>query len=65
MPLHVKPYVSEVTRFIQDLKDRDPGLEARQKEGRARLWDRPQNPELRRAFEAGGLEQKPYVYGTE
>ncbi len=65
MPLHVKPYVSEVTRFIQDLKDRDPTLETRQKEGRARLWDRPQNPELRREFAAARVPQKPYVYGSE
>ena len=65
MPLHVKPYVSEVTRFIQDLKDRDPSLEARQKDGRARLWDRPQNPELRSAFQAGKVAQKPYVYSNE
>lgn len=65
MPLRIKPYVSEVTRFIQDLKDRDPTLEKRQQEGRARLWDRPQNLELRREFAAARVPQKAYVYGDE
>lgn len=65
MPLNVKPYVSEVTRFIEDLKKRDPGLEKRQREGRARLWDKPQDPELAQAFKAGRIRQKAYVYGDE
>ena len=65
MPLNVKPYVSEVTRFIQELKTRDPDLESKQKEGRARLWDKPQDAELAQAFKAGRVRQKPYVYGSE
>lgn len=64
MPLKVKPYVSEVTQFLQDLKRSDPELEAKQKQGRARLWDRPQNPELAQAFKAASVPQKPYVYGS-
>ncbi|OIQ71785.1 hypothetical protein GALL_465950 [mine drainage metagenome] len=65
MPLAVKPYVSEVTSFLQDLKARNPELEAQQKNGRARLWDREQDAELRARFDAGQVPQKPYVYGTE
>ena len=65
MPLNVKPYVSEVTRFIEDLKKHDPGLENRQRDGRARLWDKPQDPELAQAFKAGRIQQKAYVYGGE
>ena len=65
MPLAVKPYVSETTSFLQDLKARQPDLEAQQKEGRARLWDRPQDPDLRDAFAAARVAQKPYVYGTD
>lgn len=64
MPFKVKPYVSEVTHFIQDLKHSDPQLEAKQKEGRARLWDKPQNAELSKAFKAGRVPQKAYVYGS-
>jgi hypothetical protein len=65
MPFNVKPYVSETTRFIDDLKKHDPALEDRQREGRARLWDKPQDPELAQAFKAGRLPQKAYVYGSE
>ncbi len=65
MPLAVKPYVSEATRFLQDLKAQHPDLEARQKQGRALLWDRPQDPDLRDAFDAGQVRQKPYVYGVD
>jgi hypothetical protein len=64
MPLKVKPYVSEVTQLLQDLKRSDPTLEAKQKQGRARLWDRPQNPELTQAFKAASVPQKAYVYGS-
>ena len=65
MPLAVKPYVSEVTSFLQDLKARNPELDAQQKNGRARLWDREQDAELRAQFDAGRVPQKPYVYGIE
>ncbi len=65
MPLAVKPYVSEATRFLQNLRIQDPELEAKQKQGRALLWDKPQDFELRQAFDAAKVPQKPYVYGTE
>lgn len=64
MPFKVKPYVSEVTRFIQDLKQSDPQLEVKQKQGRALLWDRPQNPELAKAFDEARVPQTAYVYGS-
>ncbi|MHB1668709.1 MAG: DUF3460 family protein [Thiomonas sp.] len=65
MPFAVKPYVSEATRFIQSLKVQNPELEAKQKQGRALLWDKPQDPQLREAFDAAEVPQKPYVYGSE
>ena len=52
MPLVVKPYVSEATRFIQSLKVQNPELEARQKQGRALLWDKPQDAQLRADLDA-------------
>jgi hypothetical protein len=64
MPFKVKPYVSEVTRFLEDLKRSDTQLEAKQRQGRARLWDRPQDPELAQAFEQARVPQKPYVYDS-
>ena len=33
-------YRSEVTQFIDDLKQARPELERKQREGRALLWDR-------------------------
>lgn len=65
MPFLVKPYYSEATRFLQDLKAQRPELEASQKQGRALLWDRPQDPELRAAFDRARVPQKPYVYGID
>ena len=41
MPLFWKPYKSDATQFIDSLKQRDPQLEERQRQGRFLLWDRP------------------------
>lgn len=35
-----KPYVSEITSFIADLKQKRPTLDEEQRRGRALLWDR-------------------------
>ena len=34
------PYQSEVTRFIDSLKAKDPKLEGKQRQGRELLWDK-------------------------
>ncbi len=65
MPFAVKPYVSEATRFLQELKSQHPELEEAQKSGRARLWDRPQDADLHAAFDAARVPQKAYVYGID
>lgn len=65
MPFAVKPYVSEVTRFLRDLKAQRPELETAQKQGRSLLWDRPQDLDLRAAFDRARVPQKPYVYGID
>ncbi|MEJ7138067.1 DUF3460 family protein [Amphibiibacter pelophylacis] len=65
MPLFWKPYRSEVTQFLDTLKQQRPQLEAEQKAGRALLWDKaPANPEQRSGFEAARVPQQPYVYQT-
>ncbi len=56
-------YRSDVTCFIADLKASRPDLEAQQRTGRALLWDKHVDRELRQEFEAGRVAQKPYVYG--
>jgi hypothetical protein len=68
MPLFNKQasYVSEVTRFITELKQARPTLEAEQQAGRARLWDKQQIDleEMRRTQESR-VKQKAYVYQSE
>lgn len=56
-------YVSEFTRFIDEMKQHNPTLEAEQQAGRARLWDKPKLDldEMRRAQESR-VKQKAYVY---
>lgn len=58
-------YESEITRFLKDFKQSHPGAEARQREGRDRLWDKPQNSELLEGFRAARVPQKPYVYQAD
>ncbi|MCK9510411.1 MAG: DUF3460 family protein [Pigmentiphaga sp.] len=58
-------YQSEITNFLNDLKQQRPGLEARQRAGRALLWDKPLDPELQDGFRQARVPQKPYVYQTE
>ena len=60
-----KPYKSEVSIFIDELKAKKPALESEQRAGRALLWDRS----IDRSEQAGWLEakvpQQPYVYQTK
>ncbi|CAM4046499.1 DUF3460 family protein [Bordetella tumulicola] len=60
-----KNYESEITRFLKAYKASHPDTEERQLEGRARLWDQPQNPELLEGFRAARVPQKPYVYQAD
>lgn len=65
MPLFWKPYKSEVTQFIDELKARKPTLEAEQRAGRALLWDKPVDRNAQADFRAARVEQQPYVYQTK
>jgi hypothetical protein len=65
MPLFWKPYKSDVTQFIDSLKARDPQLEARQREGRARLWDKALDRDDQKDWRDASVPQKPYVYSTK
>lgn len=64
MPLFVKPYVSEITHFIADLKKAKPALEQEQRDGRALLWDKPLDRDAAARAAASRVAQKPYVYGS-
>lgn len=62
MPLFWKPYKSDVSRFIDELKAKKPSLEAEQRAGRALLWDKSLDRDAQAAYQAARVPQKPYVY---
>ena len=57
-------YRSEVTQFLDDLKQSRPELDLQQRQGRALLWDKQIDRELQAEFKAGRVTQAPYVYQT-
>ena len=59
-------YVSEATRFLQDLKATRPHLERAQRDGRALLWDKtPIDLEQSARWKDSRVAQKSYPYQTE
>ena len=65
MPLFWKPYRSDVTQFIEQLKSQRPALEEEQRRGRALLWDRPVDREAQGDWREARVAQQPYVYQTK
>ncbi|MGM9512700.1 DUF3460 family protein [Roseateles sp. DB2] len=65
MPLFWKPYKSEVTQFIDELKAKKPTLEQEQRDGRALLWDKPVDRAAQADFRAARVAQQAYVYQTK
>jgi hypothetical protein len=55
-------YISDFTKFLQDLKDKNPDLDRQQREGRAIWWDKDVDPELYKRFRESTLPQPAYVY---
>lgn len=65
MPLFWKPYKSDASQFIDSLKQRDPQLEERQRQGRALLWDKAIDRDAQQNFRDATVAQQPYVYQTK
>ena len=65
MPLFWKPYTSDATNFIEQLKAAKPTLEAEQRAGRALLWDRAIDREAQADWADARVPQQPYVYQTK
>ena len=65
MPLFWKPYKSDVTSFIEELKAKKPPLEAEQRAGRALLWDRAPEREAQAEWRDARVAQQAYVYQTQ
>jgi hypothetical protein len=56
-------YQSDITKFLNELKQQRPTLEEDQRRGRALLWDKqPIDLEERARQHASRVEQTPYVY---
>ena len=58
-------YESDLTRFIRELKGKQPDLEHRQREGRAIWWDKELDPEQLERWQESKVPQKPYVYQSD
>ncbi|HJV51001.1 MAG TPA: DUF3460 family protein [Noviherbaspirillum sp.] len=59
-------YESEFTKFLKELKQKDPTLEQKQREGRSIWWDKaPIDLDARRRAEASRVKQQAYVYQTK
>ena len=59
-------YVSDFTKFLNEMKEKNPKIEEGQRAGRAILWDKaPIDLEARRRAEESRVQQQPYVYQTK
>ena len=64
--LPARHYESEHTRFIREMKDKKPRLEAEQQKSRAIWWDkRPKELAEEKKMDEGRVPQPSYVYQTE
>ncbi len=57
-----KPYQSDVTQFINELKAKKPTLEAEQRAGRGLLWDKQIDRSAQAEYADARVPQNPYVY---
>jgi hypothetical protein len=64
MPLFWKPYKSDITSFIEQLKAEKPKLEDEQRAGRALLWDKRLDRSAEADYRDAKVPQQPYVYQT-
>ncbi|HKR38934.1 MULTISPECIES: DUF3460 family protein [Paraburkholderia] len=56
-------YQSDITQFINQLKQQKPQLEEQQRKGRALLWDKqPIDLDERERQQASRVKQTSYVY---
>ena len=65
MPLFWKPYKSDVTTFIDELRALKPTLEAEQRAGRALLWDQSLDRTAQADWQDAKVPQQAYVYQTK
>ena len=64
MPLFWKPYKSDISNFIDEMKAKNPMLEAEQRAARALHWDRPIDRDAQAEYNESRVPQQAYVYQT-
>ena len=57
-----RSYESEFTKFVRDLKQERPQLEAEQRKSRAIWWDHQQDLEMTKREKESLVKQQAYVY---
>ncbi|HEY3598501.1 MAG TPA: DUF3460 family protein [Paraburkholderia sp.] len=56
-------YQSDITQFLNQLKQQKPTLEEEQRRGRSLLWDKqPIDLDERASQQSARVQQTPYVY---
>ena len=55
-------YKSEITRFVDDLREKNPQIAEQQKKNRATWWDKPQDLQETREKDAALVPAPSYVY---
>lgn len=55
-------YESEITRFLRDLREKNPQIPEQQVRNRATWWDHPQDLEVQQERRAASVPQPAYVY---
>ena len=55
-------YESDVTRFIREMREKNPQIAEQQQKNRATWWDKPQDMETWRERAASTVPQPGYVY---
>ena len=66
MSIFARPhYTSEITNFIDQMKEKKPTLEAEQRAGRALLWDKHLDRGLLEEYSEAKVPMQSYVYQTQ
>ena len=55
-------YESDTTRFLRELREKNPQIAEQQKKNRATWWDKPQDLETWRERAQASVPQPAYVY---
>jgi len=57
-------YESDITRFLRELKQKNPDIERGQREGRAMFWDKDIDTQQYKRYAESDVPQPAYVYGS-